>query len=133
MSKVGQIVLAVLRFLGISLLIDLGLFVLVSLSCLVWGPCSNANYSERMFWVGLAGMVAAMPAILAALNTSRGYYNSPFTAGQDAKVFHTIVADGQKGLDKRTTYVWRMISIGMFGIGIAALIDTIGRMLAGQP
>ncbi len=126
MRKVGQIVLAVLRFLGVSILIDLGLFVLVSLSCLVWGPCSNANYSERMFWVGLAGMIAAMPVVLASLGTSRGYFNSPFTAGIDAQVAETIVKDGRRGLSKRTTFAWRMITVGMGGIGIAALIDTLG-------
>ena len=126
MAKVWQVVLGILRFLGISLLIDLGLLVLVSLSCLIWGPCANAQYSERMFWAGMAAMVAAMPAVLAALNTSRGYYNSPFTAGQDAKVALTIAKDGQQGLNKRTAYTWRMITIGMFGIGIAALIDVLG-------
>jgi hypothetical protein len=126
MRKVGQIALAVLRFLGISALIDVGLLILVSLSCLIWGPCSNAQYSERMFWVGLGGMIAAMPAVLAALGTSRGYYDNPFTAGIDAQVAQTIIKDGRRGLSKRTAFAWRMISIGAIGIGIAALIDTLG-------
>jgi len=126
MEKVRAAGVAVLRFIGITLLIDLGLFVLVSLSCLLGTRCSNTQYSERMFWVGLVSMVAAMPAVLGALNTSRGYYSSPFTAGQDAKVAHTIIKDGRKSLDSRSAFMWRAITVGMVGIGLAALIDVLG-------
>lgn len=123
MQKVGAAVLGVLRFIGISLLIDLGLFVAVTLSCLIVGPCSNDIYSERMFWVGMVASVAAMPAVLAALSTNRGYYDSPFTAGMDAQVAHTIIEDGRLSLTKRSRYMWRMITIGAGGIGLAAAID----------
>jgi len=119
MEKVRDVVLSVLRFLGVSLLIDLGLFAAVSLSCLI-GP---RVYSERMFWVSLAAIIAGMPAVLASLGTSRGYYDNPFTAGIDAQVAHTIIKDGRQGLSKRSRYAWRMFSIGIIGIGIAALID----------
>ncbi|HHE72709.1 MAG TPA: hypothetical protein ENL34_10565 [Chloroflexi bacterium] len=123
MEKVRDVVLSVLRFLGVSLLIDLGLFAAVSLSCLIGPRCSNAVYSERMFWVSLAAIIAGMPAVLASLGTSRGYYDNPFTAGIDAQVAHTIIKDGRQGLSKRSRYAWRMFSIGIIGIGIAALID----------
>jgi hypothetical protein len=127
MEKILAGVLRLLRFLGISLLIALGLFALVSLSFLIWGPMTNTAYSERMFWVGLAAIGTAAPAVLSFLSTSQGYYNSPFTAGQDAKVAQTIIEDGRKSMDQRTKFVWRMVTVGAFGIAFAALIDLLGR------
>lgn len=126
MKTVGVVALRVLRFLGVSLLIALGLFVLVSLSCLVWGPCTNTAYSERMFWVGLAALLTGAPGVVAFLSTNQGYYSSPFTAGQDAKVAHTIIADGRKSMDRRTAYIWRALTVGAFGIALSALIDILG-------
>ena len=125
MEQVKKSVLGGLRFVGISLLIAVGLFALVSLSCLIW-PCDTAMYSERMFWASFAVLIAGMPAVLAGLSTSQGYYNSPFTAGQDAKVAHTIIADGRRSMTGRTRYAWRMFTIGGFGIGFAALITILG-------
>lgn len=125
MKQIKQIALNTLRFLGISLLIDLGILALVTLSLLIW-PTNNAGYSERMFWSAFAAIIGGMPAVLAGLSTSQGYYNSPFTAGQDAKVALTIVEDGRRGLSGRARYAWRMFSIGIMGIGIAALIDILG-------
>jgi hypothetical protein len=125
MKQVKQLVFAVVRFIGISFAAAVGLFILVTLSRLIW-PCDTAAYSERMFWAGFAALIAGMPAILAGLSTSTGYYNSPFTAGQDALVAHTIVADGRRSLSGRSRYAWRMLSIGAFGIGFAALISTLG-------
>jgi hypothetical protein len=126
MQKAGQLALRFLRYMGLSLLIAVGLFALVSLSFLIWGPMTNVAYSERMFWVGLAAMLTAAPAVMGFLSTNQGYYTSPFTAGQDAKVAHTIIADGRKSMDKRTAYIWRALTVGAFGIGISALIDILG-------
>ena len=126
MEKVRGAAVAVLRFIGVTLLIDLGLFALVSISCLIGTRCTNVGYSERMFWTGLASMIAAMPAVLGALGTSRGYYDSPFTAGMDAQVAHTIIKDGRLSLSRRSAFAWRAMSVGMGGIGIAALIDILG-------
>ena len=126
MEKVKAVVVATLRFIGITLLIDLGLFVLTSISCLIGTRCTNAVYGERMFWVGMASLIAAMPAVLGSLSTSRGYYNSPFTAGQDAKVSLTIVKDGRRSLDRRSAFAWRAFSVGAVAIAISALIDTLG-------
>ena len=126
MEKVKVVAVTVLRFVAATLLIDLGLFALVSISCLIGTRCTNVGYSERMFWVGLASMIAAMPAVLGALNTSRGYYNSRFTAGMDAQVAHTIIKDGRLSLNRRSAFAWRALSVGLVGIGIAALIDILG-------
>ena len=125
MNQVKQVAVDILRFVGTSLLIALGLFALVSLSCLIW-PCSNEDYSNRMFWAGLAAIIAGMPAVLASLSTSTGYYDNPFTAGMDAQAAHAIIQDGRRGLSKRARYAWRMFSIGGFGIAMAALIDILG-------
>jgi hypothetical protein len=121
------VVLGILRFVGISLLIAIGLFLLVTLSFLIWGPLTATAYSERMFWVGFGATICGMPAVLSSLGTNQGYYNSPFTAGLDAQVAHTIVKDGRKGLTRRTKFAWRMFSIGAFGISFAALIDLISK------
>ena len=126
-QKIVGWILGLLRFLGISLAIAIGLFALVSLSFLIWGPLTKDAYSERMFWVGLAAIGTAAPAVLSFLSTSQGYYNSPFTAGQDAKVAQTIVEDGRRSMDSRAAFVWRMLTVGAFGIGFAALIDILGR------
>jgi hypothetical protein len=122
MAQVKQSLLSGLRFLGISFLAATGLFILVTLSQFVWPFPDSGAYSERMFWAAFASLIAGMPAVLAGLSTSQGYYNSPFTAGQDAKVAHTIIADGRRSMTGRTLYAWRMFTIGFFGLGYAALI-----------
>jgi hypothetical protein len=127
MEKVKAVAAAVLRFIGTTLLIDLGLFVLVSVSCLIGTRCTNLAYGERMFWVGMASLIAAMPAVLGSLSTSRGYYDSPFTAGMDAQVALTIIKDGRLSLSRRSAFAWRAFSVGIVGIAISAVIDTLGR------
>jgi len=126
MDKVKAYTIAVLRFIGVSLLIDIGMFVLVSISCLIGTRCSNVAYSERMFWVSMAALLVAMPGILSALGTHQGYYSDPMTAGMDAKVARTIAEDGHLSLNKRTGLILRAASVGAIGIGFSALIDILG-------
>jgi hypothetical protein len=126
MQQVKSAVLGVLRFLGVSLLISLGFFVLVSLSCLIGPRCSNVAYSERMFWVGLVAMLGAMPAVLASLGSNQGYYDNPLTAGINAQVALTIAKDNQRSLSKRSTFALRSASVGLMCIGASALIDILG-------
>ena len=126
MEKVTSAVLDVLKFLGVSLLINLGLFALVSLSCLIVPRCSNTAYSERMFWVGLVAMLGAMPAVLASLGSNQGYYSDPLTAGMDAQVALTIARDNRRSLGKRTKFALRAASIGLMAISTSALIDILG-------
>ena len=126
MEKLKDAVVPISRLIGITLLIDLGLFALVSISCLIGTRCTNLVYSERMFWTGMASLIAAAPVVLGALSTSRGYYSSPFTAGMDAQVAHTIIKDGRRSLDRRSAFAWRALSVGAVAIGISALIDRLG-------
>lgn len=127
MEKVKKVFTSIGRFLGIILLVDLGLFIIVSLSCLFGTRCTGAAWSERMFWAGIVALITAMPAVLAGLNTSRGYFDNPLTAGMDLQVAGTIVRDGRKGLDKRTAYALKAGAVGAGAIGISALIDILTR------
>lgn len=126
MEKVLDALLGVLKFLGVSFLINLGFFVVVSLSCLFGTRCSNVVYSERMFWVGLVAMVGAMPAVLASLGSNQGYFSDPLTAGMDAQVALTIARDNRRSLSKRTKFALRAASVGLMGIVTSALIDILG-------
>ncbi len=126
MAKVKDAVVAVLRFVGTTLLIDLGLFALVSISCLIGTRCTYMAYGERMFWTGMASIIVSMPVVVAALSTSRGYYDNVFTAGMDAQVAHTIIKDGRLSLSRRSAFAWRALSVGAVAVGISALIDTLG-------
>ncbi|MFN2283812.1 MAG: hypothetical protein ACK2UQ_05290 [Anaerolineae bacterium] len=127
MEKVKKVLISIGRFLGMVLLVDLGLFIVVSVSCLFGTRCTGSAWSERMFWAGILAMVTAMPAVLAMLNTSRGYFDNPLTAGMDLQVAGTIVKDGRKGLDKRTAYALKAGVVGAGAIAISALIDILTR------
>ncbi len=127
MEKVKKALVSIGRFLGIVLLVDLGLFIIVSISCLFGARCTNAAWSERMFWAGIIALITAMPAVLAGLNTSRGYFDNRLTAGMDLQVAQTIIQAERKGLDKRTAYALRAGAVGAGAIAISALIDILTR------
>lgn len=127
MSKVGSTVVAVARFLAISLAIDVALFIIVTLSCFIGTRCTNVMYSERMFWSGMAAMVAAMPAVLAGLGTHQGNFGDPFLAGQQMRVADAIIKDARLQLSKRSAFAWRAATVGAGAMLISALIDLIGR------
>ncbi len=127
MEKVKKALLSIGRFLGLILLVDLGLFIVVTISCQFGTRCTTLAWSERMFWAGILALVTAMPAVLAMLNTSRGYFDNPLTAGMDLQVAGTIVRDGRKGLDKRTAYALKAGVVGAGAIAISALIDILTR------
>ncbi len=127
MEKVKKALVSIGRFLVIVLLVDLGLFISVSISCLFGTRCTNAAWSERMFWVGIIALITAIPAVLAGLNTSRGYFDNRLTAGMDMQVAQTIIQSERKGLDKRTAYALKAGVVGAGAIGISALIDILTR------
>jgi len=126
-EKVKKALMTIGRFLGIVLLVDLGLFIIVSISCLFGTRCTNAVWSERMFWAGILALITAMPAVLAGLNTSRGYFDNRLTAGMDLQVAQTIIQSERKGLDKRTAYALKAGAVGVVAIAISALIDVLTR------
>ncbi|HOT92518.1 MAG TPA: hypothetical protein PLJ78_10880 [Anaerolineae bacterium] len=127
MDKVKDALRSIGRFIGLVLLIDLGIFVVVTISCQIGTRCTGTAWSERMFWAGIIAIITAMPAVLAGLNTSRGYFENPLTAGMDLQVAGTIIKDGRKGLDKRTAYAFKAGAVGAGAIAISALIDILTR------
>ena len=80
-----------------------------------------------MFWAGIIALITAMPAVLAGLNTSRGYFDNRLTAGMDMQVAQTIIQSERKGLDKRTAYALTAGAVGLIAILISALIDILTR------
>ena len=127
MARFKQIVSGITRFLLISLLIDLGMFLLVSAYCLTRDNITGEQWSEYMFWISMLALIAGMPAVLASLSSSRGYFDNPLTAGADMAVASTIIQSERRELSKRTMYTLRMFSIGIFGIAISALIEFLSR------
>jgi hypothetical protein len=127
MDRIKYTISGITRFLSISLFIDLGMFLLVSALCLFTDNCSGAQWSEYMFWLSMLVLIAGMPAVLASLSASRGYFDNPLTAGQDMLVAQTIIQSERRQLSKRTLYTLRMFSIGIIGIAISAFIDILTR------
>ena len=80
-----------------------------------------------MFWLSMLAMIAGMPAVLASLSSSRGYFDNPYTAGADMAVAGTIIQSERKELSKRTMYTLRMFSIGILGIAVSAFIELLTR------
>lgn len=126
MSKFKTALVNFLKFMGLVLLIDIGLLALVGLTCLLGSGCTTAQWSDRMFWLSLGTMLLAAPAVIASLSTGRGYFNSPFTAGPDSAIAVDIINRERRELSKRTMFAIRVGVIGAIGIGIAALISTLG-------
>ena len=127
MEKVKKVLLSIGRFIGVILLIDLGLFVAVTISCQIGARCTNVAWSERMFWVSMGAMILAAPAVFAMLSTGKGFSSNPMTAGMDNAIALDIIKSERQGLNKRMLYALRMGLIGAGGIGISALIDVLTR------
>lgn len=127
MESVKAIISGIARFLSISLLIVLGIFLLVSVFCFTRDTCTGVGWSEYMFWASMLALIAGMPAVVASMSSSRGYFDNPMTAGADLAVAKTIVQSERRDLSKRTMYTLRMFSIGIFGIAISAFIDILTR------
>ena len=127
MDKVKRVISTITRFFLISLLIDLGMFLAVSAFCLLSKNCFGALWSEYMFWLSMLALIAGMPAVLASLSSSRGYFDNPMTAGADMAVAGTIIQSERREMSKRTIYTLRMFSIGFIGIIISAIIEVLTR------
>lgn len=123
MNQFKQILLKILRFLGIIVLADLGLFVVVSVWCLIGTRCTEIQWSERMFWAGLLVMMLSAPAMIATLGGGRGNFDNSMTAGMDMQIADAIIKDQRKSMDKRSQFALYAASIGVGGIVISALIE----------
>ncbi len=123
MDRVKTALLSIGRFLGVILLVDLGLFIAVTISCQIGTHCTSTAWSERMFWVGIGVILLAAPAVFAMLSTSRSFSINPMTAGMDNKIALDIINSERQGMNKRVVYALRMGLIGAICIAISALID----------
>ncbi|TFG71941.1 MAG: hypothetical protein E4H27_03580 [Anaerolineales bacterium] len=85
------------------------------------------TWSEYMFWFSMLAFIAGMPAVVASMSSSRGYFDNPLTAGADLAAAKTIVQSERRDLSNRTMYTLRMFSIGILGITTSAVIDLLTR------
>ena len=56
MTRFKEAISGIAKFLCISLLIDLGMFLLASLLCFRGETCTSMAWSEFMFWVSMIGI-----------------------------------------------------------------------------
>ncbi|MDF1516093.1 MAG: hypothetical protein P1S60_19955 [Anaerolineae bacterium] len=127
MERIKEVVSGTAMFFAINLAINLGMYLLASGICLYSSSCTGVQWSEYMFWLSMLAMIAAMPIILASMNTSRGYFDNPLTAGQDMKVASTIIKHERRELSSRTVFMLRMLTTGATGMVISALIEILTR------
>ncbi len=119
--------LRLLRFLGTVLLIDLAIFAVVSLSCLLGTRCTATAWSNRMFWAAMIAAATAMPAIIAGMSTGSGVEGSAFDgAWANQRALSTIQSERRR-MGKRLRYLIRQLSIAAGALGISALIDLFTR------
>ena len=152
MDKVKTRVDAILRFLGISLGIGLGLFAAVSLSCLVGTRCTAVMWSERMFWVSMVPLVLGMGGMIGRLGSGRppakpkdSHVNDEAeneaacdpgdptcSAGlSDVEGYgvpeQNPMGEESKGLGQTARFALLMLTVGVSGFIISALIEVVSR------
>ncbi len=127
MTRFKEAISGIAKFLCISLLIDLAMFLLASFLCFRGETCTSMAWSEFMFWFSMIAFIAGMPAVVASMSSSRGYFDNPLTAGADLAAAKTIVQSERRDLSKRTMYTLRMFSVGILGIATSAAIDFLTR------
>ncbi|MBN1874492.1 MAG: hypothetical protein JXA33_09705 [Anaerolineae bacterium] len=125
--KKENVILQILRFLGISLLIDLGLLVLVGIWCWVGPTCTAAIWSERMFWAAMIAFISAVPVIVASLNTASGVESTTFGSAWAQKAALDTIQQERNKLGKRWIYFLRMFTIALGAFLISMAIDLLSR------
>jgi hypothetical protein len=122
-TKINQ----VLRFVGVVLLVDGAIVLAMGISCLFGNRCTAIQFSERVFWAGIAAMMVGVPAVVAAFTAGQGYFGDPFTAGQMSQIATEIIQREKNESNKRYGFALRMALIGGGAIAISALIEAIVR------
>lgn len=123
-----SVLFKVVRFVGLVILVDLGIFTVVAMTC-IWGGthCDALMWSNRMFWGGLIAYVAAAPAIIASLNTASGVEATTFGSAWALDAAVNVISHERKALNKRWIYFWHMVAIGSGAVAISALISTLAQ------
>ena len=136
--------IAVLEFIGLSLLIDLALLAAVGLSCLIGPQCTGLTWSERMFWLGMVPLMIGLGGMISWLGSGERpitYKSSDVKKDddedeeQEAEVpqaarpyeFNDDPDGDLDGLSGRAKFALRMLSIGAGAYAISALLDVLIR------
>lgn len=145
MDKLVSRALSVLKFLGVSLLIDLGLLTAVGLTCIIGTRCTRLMWSERMFWVGMIPLMLGLGGMIRWLGSGRRPIKYKSSDEQDAEddaeedvspdarpyeVKEDPRADEDEddnGLSSDAVFALRMVSVGAGAYILSALIDVLTR------
>jgi hypothetical protein len=135
--------IAILEFIGLSLLIDLALLAAVGLSCLIGPQCTGLMWSERMFWLGMVPMMIGLGGIISWLGSGERpitYKSSDAKKDDEDEKQEAEVPQGARphefngdpdedsdGLSGRAKFALRMLSIGAGAYAISALLDVLIR------
>jgi hypothetical protein len=142
MDKLLSRAVSVLKFLGVSLLIDLGLLAAVGLSCIIGTRCTRLMWSERMFWVGMIPLMIGLGGMIRWLGSGRRpvkYKSSDEQETEDDDVsadvrpydmdegFRADEDGDAEGLSSGAKFALRMASVGAGAYILSALIDVLTR------
>jgi len=116
---------AAFPLIGKALLLDLGIFALVSLSCLIGTHCTGILWGERLFWAGLFMLLLTGGAAVTIF-------------GSGKRPDYRAVARGEKyesfdDPEERAKYTRRSrfaVQVGLMGLGlilVSVLIDSLAR------
>ncbi len=137
--------IAVLKFIGLSLLVDLALFVVVSLSCLIGTRCTRLVWSARMFWVGMVPLTIGMAGMISWLGSGPRPWAIDISdeeeddqedederpevavSGAPPHDFEDASDGDSESLSTRARFALRMLSVGAGGFAISVLIDVLTR------
>lgn len=126
--KKTSVLFKVMRFMGLVLLVDLGIVAVVAVTCF-WGGshCDVMMWSDRIFWGGIIAYMGGMPAIIASLNTASGVEATMFGSAWAQNAAVDVIAHEHKALSGRWIYLLHMLAIGSGAIAISALISTLAQ------
>lgn len=125
MDKTKKIAGAALRLIGEALLVDLGIFTLVSLSCLIGTRCTGILWGERLFWAGLFILVVAGGVVVTVLGAGkRPNYRE---VAKDGKYEAFDDPEEEAKYARRGRFAVQAVLTGMGIILVSVLIDTLAR------
>jgi hypothetical protein len=108
------------------LIYDLGVFVLVCLSFLIWGGFSAVALSERLVWTGIAICLVSGVLIFAQTSGGRDFgVPGAFMNSAHASVLHEWNIEIRKDIDRRFDFRFQIFLVGLVAFLIGVLIQII--------
>jgi hypothetical protein len=108
------------------LLFDLGVFILVGLSFLIWQNFTWAALSERLVWSGIGLALVAGILITGQTTGGRNYGITTYTAAQSSTLIEWNI-EIRKQIDQRFDARIQLFLIGLFAFLAGVLADLITR------